>query len=110
MQILNPQLGRILHKCHCLILVSTIVNKYFDIINQDYILNGLSFNAIYLKWNNNATNKNNGNIVVKYMIHIRDGFKHCDVLEADQIKQIIDHICVQQYIVLFASLSSLQLF
>ncbi len=48
-----------------------------------------------MKWNNNVTNGENGNIgVLKDMIDIRDGFKHCDVLDTDQVEQIIDEICV----------------
>ncbi len=56
------------------------------------MFSGLNINAIHLKWNNNVTNEENGNIDVhKGMIDITDGFKHCDT---DQVEQIIDAICM----------------
>ncbi len=40
---------------------------------------GLNCNVIHLKWNNNITNEDNGNLgVLKDMIDITYGFKHCD--------------------------------
>ncbi len=48
------------------------------------MFSGLKVKAIIWKWNHNATNGDNGYIdVVKDMIDIRDGFKFCDVLDAD---------------------------
>ncbi len=44
----------------------------------------------------NITNNENWNISdLKDMLDIRDGFKHCDVLDTDQVEQIIDEMCVQ---------------
>ncbi len=60
------------------------------------MFSGLNFNAIYLKWNNTITNEDNGNIgILRDMIDIRDGFKHCDVPDTYHVEQIIDEICVQ---------------
>ncbi len=76
---------------------STNAINYVDIINKYYMFNGLRFNALNLKWSNNVTNEDNGilHVVHKYMIDIRDRFKHCNVLETDQMEQIIDAVCVQ---------------
>ncbi len=71
-------------------------SNYPDIINKYYIFSGLNVNVIHLKWYNNITNEENGNVgVLKDMIDIRDGFKHCDALDIDHVKQIIDEMCVQ---------------
>ncbi len=46
--------------------------------------------------NNNVTNEENGNIgVLRDMKGIKDGFKHCDVLNIDQVKNVINEICVE---------------
>ena len=67
---------------------STNASNYVDIINKYYMFSGLNCNAIHLKWNNNFTADDNGNIgVLKDMIDIRVGFKHCDVLDTDQVEQ-----------------------
>ena len=75
---------------------STNASNYVDIINKYYMFSGLNFNAINLKWNNNVTDEDNGNItVLKDMMDIRDGLRHCDVHDTDQMEQIIDEMCVQ---------------
>ncbi len=56
---------------------STNAYNYVDIINTFYMFSCLNFNAIHLKWNNNLTNNDNGNIVnLKDMIDIRDDVKY----------------------------------
>ncbi len=60
------------------------------------MFSGRNLNAIHLKWNNNVTNKKNGNIgVLTNMTDIRDGFKYCYLLDMGQMEQIIDEICAQ---------------
>ncbi len=42
-----------------------------------------------MKWNISIRNEDNGNIdVLKDTIDIRDGFKHCNVLDTDRVEQI----------------------
>ncbi len=56
---------------------------------------GLNVNGIHQKWNTNVINEDNGNIsALKDMINIRDGFKHCNVLDIDLGEELIDGICV----------------
>ncbi len=72
-----------------------LFSNYVHIINKYYIFSGLNFNANDLKWNNNVTNEENGNIGdLKDMIDIRDGFKHCDVLDINQVEHILDEMCL----------------